>query len=50
MNTTLEKKQQQKNEMIMFTLFGELRKKRPKNAQISLKLSKSAVFRLLVNE
>ena len=36
--------------MNIFILFGELRKKWPKNAQSSLKSSKNAVYRLLVKE
>ena len=39
-----------KDELIIFSPFGELSKKSPKNAQNSLKSSKIAVFRLLVNE
>ena len=39
-----------KDELNIFSHFGELSKKSPKNAQKSLKSSKIAVFRLLVNE
>ena len=39
-----------KDELIIFSHFRELSEKSPKNAQISLKPSKIAVFRLLVNE
>ena len=38
------------NEMILFSHFGELRKKCPKNAQKSLSSSKIPVFRLLVDK
>ena len=39
-----------KDELVIFSHFGDLRKKSPKNAQNSLKSSKIAVFRFLVNE
>ena len=39
-----------KEESIIFSHFGELSEKSPKNAQNSPKSSKIAVFRLLVNE
>ena len=39
-----------KNGLIIFSYFRELSNKSPKNAQKSLKSSKIAVFRLLVNE
>ena len=39
-----------KDDTIIFSHFGELSEKSPKNAQNSLKSSKIAVFRLLVNE
>ena len=39
-----------KDESIIFSHFGELRRKWPKNAQKSPKLSKIVVFRLLNNE
>ena len=39
-----------KDELIIFSHFGVLRKKLPKNAQIILKSSKMEVFCLLVKE
>ena len=39
-----------KNELFIFSRFRERSEKWPKNARNSLKSSKIAVFRLLVNE